>query len=134
MGILVNPAISPIFGGNPGFRYYTVEGNNRDYINYHLNLYDEETEWKEQYRFSEFFGLGTFNMQEVYKQLSEDQEKLHSYLLYSYNLGRSTEETEYYWGLLFHNNFTESSARGFKAALCSFSHIDSLDYERCMKT
>lgn len=133
VGIFVNPAISPIFGANPGFRYYTVVGNNRDYIDYHLNLYDGETEWREQYRFSEFFGLETFNMQDIYKQLSEDQEKLESYLLHSYNLGQSTAEIEYYWGLIFQSKFTESSTRGFRAALCSFEYIDPLDYERCIE-
>ncbi|WP_421725108.1 metallophosphoesterase [Bauldia sp.] len=69
----ISPAISPIFGQNPGFQVFTYDpatGVPTDYTTYHLtDLPDVTTSnpgtWREEYVFSAAYGLGPYSTQSV---------------------------------------------------------------------
>ena len=63
--LIVNPSISPLFGNNPGFRYY--DGDEMNYTEYTFNAFNVSNEWYAA-SFESAYGYPT-NFTRLYKDL-----------------------------------------------------------------
>lgn len=115
------PAISPIFGQDPGFQVFTYDvasGRPLDYTSYHLaNLNSlsspEAGVWRERYVFSRISDGKTYSPEAV-NRLSQDLRKP----------GPARE-------LYYDRRKTVSDDGSFLAYGCAIAHVDSESYARC---
>ncbi len=119
----VAPAISPIFGQNPGFQIFTYDvatGEPMDFATIALaNLPDlspGNADWREEYVFSEAYGLPGYSVASVaalWNGLGQGGRIMDAYLGH-YNLGHGT-----------------LAAGDLKAYSCAIAFLDPLSYSAC---
>jgi sphingomyelin phosphodiesterase acid-like 3 len=86
----ITPAISPIFGNNPGFsvlQYQTSTGEVSDIATYYLDLAGDgpDPKWAVEYRFSTAYGYNTFsaeNLQSLAATIRSDPSVRHLFAGY----------------------------------------------------
>ncbi len=119
----VAPAISPIFGQNPGFQIFTYDvatGEPTDFTTIALaNLPDlspVNADWREEYVFSQAYGLPGYSVESVAALWN--------------GLGQGGRIRDAYLGLynLGHGTLAESD---LKAYSCAIAFLDSLAYSAC---
>lgn len=120
----IAPAISPIFGQNPGFHVYSYDrakGAITDLATHYLaNLATAaspaEADWKQEYVYSEAYGVPDFSpasAETVWKQFA------------------SEGEADDLYRKLYNVSHGELSADGIKAYACAIGHADEAGFATC---
>ena len=117
------PAISPIFGQNPGFQIFTYDvatGEPKDFATIALaNLPDlspANADWREEYVFSKAYGLPGYSVESVaalWNGLGQGGRIRDAYLGH-YNLG--------------HGTLAEGDLKGYA---CAVAFLDPASYAAC---
>lgn len=131
LAVVIHTAISPIFGNNPGFRYYQIQEGKQDYTDYSLDLFTEQPSWEKEIVFSTFTGLEEFDYEEVYGQLRRNEGQLFQYLVMSRGLNRDVGtfiSPAYVWSVLFDLK-DESALR--RVALCTYKYLSNILFDLC---
>ncbi|CAG9323798.1 unnamed protein product [Blepharisma stoltei] len=126
--IIIHKSVSPIYGNNPGFRYYTYRDNFSDYIDYSLEL--KNFKW-DSYRFSQLFEIDSLNMKSLYKSLVNDYGKLKNYI--SKAVGFDLADIEKSWKILLDMDYTSDKELGIATFLCSLLEISYDKFQICME-
>jgi len=92
--LLVTPAISPIFGNNPGFHMFAYHPRSfalQDYATWMFNLpaASGEATWKEEYRFSQAYGVSPVNgatLELVWHKLEDPSGRSRTTYIRNYNV------------------------------------------------
>jgi len=130
LSIIIHPSVSPFFGNNPGFRYYTLNGGTQDYVDYTYDL--NQTGWY-THRFSQMYNLDTFNFTSVYSMLSKNFTMLNQFLARSYGLDVEPGITnEYVWNLSLGLDYNTQQSLGRSVTLCSMQNLVFNDFKKCI--
>jgi sphingomyelin phosphodiesterase acid-like 3 len=119
----ITPAISPIFGNNPGFsvlQYQTSTGEVSDIATYYLDLAGDgpDPKWALEYRFSTAYGYNTFsaeNLQSLAATIRSDPSVRHLFAGYYATSARSPIKAE-----------------NWQFYACSETEFTSYDYGGCI--
>jgi sphingomyelin phosphodiesterase acid-like 3 len=75
---MILPAVSPVFGTNPGFRIFNVDKSNyslQSYKNYYMDLYESNNKgraiWKTLYNSPDLWALNSVNTKTMQNRLSQ---------------------------------------------------------------
>lgn len=91
--VLMTPAVSPLFGNNPGFRVLTYDRRSAvvsDYATHYLNLGVARPRWALEYRFGRAYGLpavDALSLQVIYQLLPIDYRGYRTKYSAYYNVG-----------------------------------------------
>lgn len=94
----ITPAVSPIFGNNPGFQVFTVDVETNtplDRDTYYLDLNDAALQWQLEYRFGELYGTAHMtpnSMHSVWNTMGDGAEKADYMKLYDVKSGAIAEK------------------------------------------
>jgi hypothetical protein len=123
--VLLNPAISPVYGQNPGFRVvsYKSDGTLTDETTYYLtNLTSASSTkkgiWKQEYTFTRAWKASTLNaasLHEIYNRVVNDPQAREQWLK-MYAVSGPTEQQE---------------KRFVRALYCADEALSKEDYEKC---
>jgi Icc-related predicted phosphoesterase len=126
--VFINPAISPLFGNNPGFRYFNKDG--KDFQDVVFNGFDQEKNWK-IYKFSQRFGY-LVDYHRVFQELKEDVIDFEEYL--KSVTGFTDVDQKFYpqaCVAVFGIKCIKSRSFLIELALCAFRWIRSDEFLRC---
>ena len=128
-GVFVHAALSPLYRNNPGFRHYFISATEQDYTDFFYRLDLAEPFWEAHFRFSSFFGLKSFDFQQMYERLSgEETDDLYQYLRFAHGLGDATISREAFWEIAVG---LEDEADMKRTALCAYKYMSNFDFELC---
>lgn len=123
--VLINPAVSPIYGQNPAFRIatFSADGMLSDQTTYYLtNLKhakgNDAGRWEKEYTFSQEWKkpqLDAASLDSVYRQV-QTEEKVRNRWFKLYNVSRSS---------------TPVPAIGLRGLYCAIGSLDAASYETC---
>lgn len=127
--VVIHPSVSPIFGNNPGFRYY--ESPEKNYYDFTLNSYSRVHEWQ-SYSFISQYGY-SLNYTHLYQDLVSGAVSIQSYLPVMTG-----------WWVLDTYNYTNMCMISFGNAcknktelsilLCSITNQYFTDFQTCLKS
>lgn len=129
--IMINPSVSPLFGNNPGFRYF--EWDKKDFVDFALNFYDLGKGWSEV-SFKDRFGY-EIDYLRVFEEIREDMVDLGDYVK-SVTGHTFTNQTHYETACIavFGKICNKSKSYLTELALCAFSKLRSDEYLNCMNS
>lgn len=133
LGVLVHPAVSPVYGNNPGFRLYTSKGSTFDFEDYFLNLKKPEDVWTLEYTYSHIYRNPASDFKQLYEDLSSNEVLLLQYLVYAHGLkdNYGTDFNESYIWKISTNSTLADHEKGRRIALCSFKYVNNSEFEWC---
>lgn len=133
LAVLIHAAVSPVYGNNPTFRYYTAESSTFDYEDYVLNLMKPEDGWTREYTYSHIYRSPASDFKQLYQDLFASEALLLQYLVYSHgakdNFGVDVDES-YIWKISTGTTLQEHEL-GRRIALCSFRYVSNQEFEWC---
>ena len=129
--IMINPSVSPLFGNNPGFRYFDYE--NKDFVDFALNFYDLGKGWSEV-SFKGRFGY-ELNYLKVFNDIKEDVIDLDDYVK-SVTGHTFTNQSNYETACIavFGKICNKSKSFLTELALCAFSKLRSDEFLNCVNS
>jgi len=128
-GVFVHAALSPVYGNNPGFRHYSISPTKQDYTDFFYRLDLAQPYWEAHFRYSDFFGLNSFDFQQMYERLAaDDTEDLYQYLRFAHGLGDAATSREEFWQIAVG---LEEETDMKRTALCAYKYMSNFDFELC---
>lgn len=132
--ILIHPSVSPCFGNNPGFRYYSVSNIDSDYIDYTYNLNQTVPTWYPR-SFSQMYNIPNLNFTDVFNKISQNSTLFDAFIKRAIGFDVvSGVSNQVAWKTMLGLDYNTQQSLGRSIVLCDIKNFLTKDFLKCVES